>query len=162
MGKQVTVDSDDLETLLFSTGVVKQMEQIIQQRNGDPFVQIAPAILKAAHDRVAAEWRRVMREPHPSSNEPVSMDALLFLRQLPMLGGNRLKEITHAMMMAGHYHELHTKLMIEYGNLHEMVYWSSSQERQKLNMVARIVVRMTPRGYQLLERMQKEGGSIAQ
>jgi hypothetical protein len=66
MGKPVTVDSDDLETLLFTTGVVKQVEAAIAGQARDPLAFAAQPKLTAAHERVTATWRRALREPPPA------------------------------------------------------------------------------------------------
>lgn len=86
MGKPVTVDSDDLEALLFSTGGIKAIEDALQQRSEDPLVLQAKPRLTAAHDRLTAEWRRQLRGPgypgNPTAlNEPLDVTARAALRR---------------------------------------------------------------------------------
>lgn len=58
--KQVTVNVEDLEALVFATGVIKQIESALNVRNDDPFVK---PYLKAtaAHDRLAKAIRDAKR-----------------------------------------------------------------------------------------------------
>lgn len=57
MGAMVEVDSDDLETLVYATGVVKAMElAIAAAKNDQQWLGVQPAIA-AAVDRVAHAWR---------------------------------------------------------------------------------------------------------
>jgi hypothetical protein len=74
----VTVDADDLEALLFSTGAIKDVEYAIAGRARDPLVKSATTKLAGAHDRAAAAWRRAKRaEPEaPAPNDIVRLRAL--------------------------------------------------------------------------------------
>lgn len=62
MGVPVTLDSDDVQTLLFSTGVVKRIEAAMQAQREDPQALMASTQLSAAHSRVATAWRWALRE----------------------------------------------------------------------------------------------------
>ena len=62
MGQPITVDSDDLEALLFATGSIKAIEAALQQRSRDPLVKRAEPVLTEAHNRLAKEWRNATRE----------------------------------------------------------------------------------------------------
>ena len=59
---EVTVDLDDLKTLLFATSGIKDIEAAIQQRKTNPMVGSAQGKMAAAHDRLSAAWRRAERE----------------------------------------------------------------------------------------------------
>src|SRR6185503_9432351 len=56
----VEVDEKDLETLIFATAAIKQIEQALAQRNHDPFVRLH-LDYSAAHDRLVAAWRSAQR-----------------------------------------------------------------------------------------------------
>lgn len=62
MGIPVIVDSDDLETLLFATGVVRAMEAAVHAVKGDEQFRMAKPMIAAAHDRVANAWRGATRK----------------------------------------------------------------------------------------------------
>lgn len=58
----VTVDSDDLEALLFATSGIKDLENALDQRKRNPIVQSTKGKLEGAHDRLSIAWRRAKRE----------------------------------------------------------------------------------------------------
>lgn len=149
MGKPVTVDSDDLEKIITLTAYAKQIEQLLHQRKGDPFLPKNESEIKEAHDRVAAEWRRSVREYHPECDDALTPEAYTLLKHL----NGKISMIEHPIMKTKLYAELFKKLHIEYGNGYEMIYWSNTQEQQRLNEVAQVMVRVTMRGKELLRAM---------
>lgn len=149
MGKPVTVDSDDLEKLVMLTGATKQIEAILHQQKSDPFLPRNEMVVKDAHDRIAAEWRRATREYHPECDDPISPEAYVLLKNL----AGKILIIEPGAMKTKLYAELFKKLHIEYGNGYEVVYWSNSQQQQRLNEVAHLMVRVTMRGQELLISM---------
>jgi hypothetical protein len=86
----VTVDYDDLEALLFATGAIKDVENAIKGRDRDPLVRSTASRLTAAHDRVAAAWRRAKREPPP---EPSTAEVEELRRMFTGPDGTRLSEV---------------------------------------------------------------------
>jgi hypothetical protein len=56
----VTVDLEDLTTVLFATGVVKTIEGALAARKNDPFV-LPHLDFTEAHDRMASEMRNATR-----------------------------------------------------------------------------------------------------
>lgn len=149
MGKPVTVDSDDLEKIIMLTGVTKEMEKLLYKTKNDPFINRDETKIQQAHDRLAGEWRRSTRELHPDHDQPLSQKAFTLLRDL----AGKVCHIEHANMRLPLYQELQKKLMIEYGNGHEIIYWSDTKEQQNLNAVAQLMVRVTPLGKKLLMDM---------
>lgn len=158
MGKPVTVDSDDLEKIIMLTGAAKQIEQILVQRKGDPFLPKDEPGIKDAHDRVSNQWRRATKELPPGIDDPISSEALTLLRVL----SGHISVIEPGVMKSKVYIELFGKLYIEYGNAHEIIYWSNSGEQQKVNPTPALVVRVSPRGQQLLAIMEAKGKSNLQ
>lgn len=69
----VTVDYDDLEALLFSTGAIKKIEDAVRAQERDPMVKSASGRLSGAHDRLSAAWRRSKREePEPPTESDIA------------------------------------------------------------------------------------------
>lgn len=85
----VIVDAADLETLLFSTGAIKDVENAIKARERDPLVRSSAGRLTEAHDRLAAQWRRAKREPPP---EPLPGDIAALRAMFTGPDGTRLME----------------------------------------------------------------------
>ena len=70
MGKPVTVDSEDLEALLFAAGGIAVIERAIDGYRTDMLVQQVKPRLTAAHARASAAWRQQTREVDPAASEP--------------------------------------------------------------------------------------------
>lgn len=62
MGIPVTVDSDDLEMLLFATGAIKAMEAALVAAKRDPLAERAKPRIAAAHDALNAAMLRARRK----------------------------------------------------------------------------------------------------
>ncbi len=62
MSTPVTVDSDDLKTLLFATAAIKGVENALKQAKDDPFLMDLTPPLTEAHDRLAKAWRGAERK----------------------------------------------------------------------------------------------------
>jgi hypothetical protein len=58
----VTVDVADLETLLFATSGIKDLEAALDQRRRNTMVTSTKGKLEGAHDRLSTAWRRAKRE----------------------------------------------------------------------------------------------------
>lgn len=80
MGVPVRVDSDDLETLLFGTAAVKQIEQVVQGLDRDRSVMLSKPKFAAAHDRVAHVWQQsqAMQQPPPPTQDQIARVRALF------------------------------------------------------------------------------------
>jgi hypothetical protein len=84
LGKSVTVDSQDLRALLFSTGTIKAIEQAVRQHQQDPLVAMAEPHLKGAHDRLNTALLRVERgETVRGYNNPLTGREIAALKMLP-------------------------------------------------------------------------------
>jgi hypothetical protein len=57
----VTVDTEDLEALLFATSGIKDLEAALDQRRRNPMVTSTKGRLEGAHDRLSTAWRRAKR-----------------------------------------------------------------------------------------------------
>lgn len=156
MGKPVTIDSDDLEKLIFLTGAVKKIEQLMYNRQDDPFLCKDQTVIAEAHDRIAAEYRRATRTMPADFNDPISEKAFTLLKSLD----GDFKQIDHQTMKIPLYQELFKKLHIEYGNGYEVIYWSNTQQQQNLNDIAKLMVRVTPRGRALIAEMAAKESAV--
>lgn len=158
MGKPVTVDSDDLEKILMSTGMIKTIEQVIKQSKGDPFVCKDATVLQDAHDNVSKAWRNSIREIcHPQQDDPLSALAYALLCELQ----GKICHIDPAVMKdeKSGFPELFVKLMIEYGTCYQIVYWGGSGKQERIDSLGRTMVRLTPRGQNVLIDMATKGKS---
>ena len=79
----VTVDADDLETLLFSVNAIQGVEAALKARERDPLVLAKKGRISEAHDRLAAQWRRAKR---PEPEMPTEAD-IAELRRLFVIDG---------------------------------------------------------------------------
>lgn len=165
MGKPVTVDSDDLEKVLMSTGMIKTIEQVLKQSKGDPFINKDADAIGDAHDNISKAWRNATRGIcHPKQDEPLSSDAFELLKALdgkivhidPMVMKENYRD-DHGREIRSCYPELFIKLMIEYGISHEIVYWGGSNKAQKLTPFEKTLVRITSVGQKLLLDMATAG-----
>lgn len=62
MGKPVLVDSDDLEAVIFGSGVIKEIESAITRRKDDPFVRPHLQRFATSHNALASALRYAKRE----------------------------------------------------------------------------------------------------
>ena len=76
----VTVDADDLETLLFSVNAIQGVEAALKARERDPLVLAKKGRISEAHDRLAAQWRRAKR---PEPEAPTEADILQLRAMFP-------------------------------------------------------------------------------
>lgn len=168
MGKPITVDSDDLEALLFSTGAIKALEAALVQAKDDPLVEQAKPRLTAAHDRLAADCRRGLRESgYPGSrdvlDEPIGKaDAQVLFRfwRLPM--GAYAASLADGLIPVLYgdkdvprprgYDGLHQRGMLEFGAIFEIILWGDSQERSRIDKPIQ-AVRLTEQGRQALSKL---------
>ena len=145
----VTVDYEDLEALLFATGAIKDVESAIKGRDRDPLAKSAASRLTAAHDRVAAAWRRAKREPPP---EPSVGEVEELRRMFTGPDGARLSEAitdTYPQNFAQHL------LLVESGPIWEGVKidWpapSTPEFRPSGQRMPRYGVRLTVLGEKVL------------
>ena len=77
----VTVDADDLETLLFSVNAIQGVEAALKARERDPLVLAKKGRISEAHDRLAAQWRRARRpEPEAPTEGDIAQLRLMFAK----------------------------------------------------------------------------------
>lgn len=81
----VTVDLDDLERLVMTTGALKTVEQAMQHRKADPFVR-SHLEFTQAHNRLATAMRNAQRS-QSKGNTVVDFDAPLSDDEVSALKG---------------------------------------------------------------------------
>lgn len=143
MGKLVTVDSDDLKAVLFSTGVIKAVEGALKQHQDDPLVLMVKGDLEAAHNRLASHLRRAEREDRlKPSDEPLDTECIGALNRFStearggiIWGNPRLKG----------FDGLRERGMVEFGVPYQIFHWSDSQSYTREDRPVQ-VARLTERG----------------
>lgn len=136
MGKPVTVDSDDLEAVLFTTAAIKSIEAVLSQRRDDVQVKQAAPQLAAAHDRIATAWRRATRvQQDPLWDVPLTQAEVILLARIRDEGP----------VWEGPLQSLRTvrqKGMVEVGDLVEVRRWGDiPHETTVLGVIARLTAR---------------------
>ena len=159
MGNPVIVDSDDLEAIVMSTGVIKQMEKVLQAHKRDPFAWVDDNKLSQAHNRLSVAMVRAKRgELHPEYDEPLTDQALLLLKNIDFSLDQKRKfaiyRVDPMWMKPGGtppagFSELRTKGMIEIGSVFEYVLWQSEPTQTRIDK-AEFRLRLTDRGQNLL------------
>jgi hypothetical protein len=152
----VLVDYDDLEALLFTCGTIKDIENAIKGRDRDPLVKSASSRLTAAHDRVAAAWRRSKRDDPPA---PDASDIAILRSMFP-------PEVTVAVVNTAPLRLAQTLLLVEYGPIWEGVKidWpapSTPEFRQAPSdpRNLRYAARLTVRGQDVLANAEVAGAA---
>ncbi len=154
MGLPVTLDSDDVEALVFAAASVKSIEGVLDLSRGDPFAK-APVkrYYTEAADRIEKAWRGATRAANnperfsePTEAEiawlrriwpPWSDDADAYLRFIQVYEQpKREGDVYRAMMVRG---------LIEFGTRRNAFMWGSSGETV-VNTEPVTYVRITPRG----------------
>lgn len=165
MSKTVQVQAEDLETLLFATGAIKDIENALNQRARDTFYLRVESRITQAHNALATEWRRATREPHPEWNQPISDSDVCLIRELwPAVEDPTLdvrffpKEVPNDPGFMPRIRSLRNKGMIEVGNKQEVIFWG---DRASENIGAvKLVVNLTPRGR--IAFSEAESGAIVE
>lgn len=149
MGVKVNLDSDDVQALLFSTGVVKRIETAMRDHKEDPQAAMAKRHLSTAHDRVASAWRWAIREHQRPEialdkivldmNDAANMRALwTAIGRGPMIYDNFPREL-----------ELLAALgLVQYGPAKWALHYGDDQPEFAEHMPPRWCARLTERGRQ--------------
>jgi hypothetical protein len=91
MSVPVTVDSDDLEALLFCTAAIKSVEAALKAQSNDPLYEQAKPRLTAAHDRIANLWRGAVRQARtPATRDATAEEVIRLLELAACHGGKRI------------------------------------------------------------------------
>lgn len=150
MGIPITIDSDDLQALLFATGAIKNIESAIKGWQTDPLVLQSKNDFKEAHDRIASEWRRVTREPHPDQLADATSGELLILKDLTKLGPwfqmNLMEERWNFL-----WKNLRLRGFVEAGIKEHFIRWGDTTLHITIDL-PQMVGRLTPRAWEQLDR----------
>ncbi len=156
----VTVDLEDLKTLVFATGVIKGIDTAITAAKRDPFVR---PLLAETHERLATAMRHAERSAANGStvigwDDPLSDEEVKFLRRLnPGPNGQaELSRITSGDRMSGRFpvDALACKGTLVIGQCLVGVLWAGSETPEwKLDPFL-IALKITPRGVAKLAELE--------
>ena len=156
---KVTVDHDDLETIIFATAAIKTIEGALAARKSDPFVR--PHLdYTAAHDRLASAMRNAKRAENQDTL--VKFDDPLTGEEMTALTGvheattgkyaSRFMVLSTKAGIGGKviYDQLAAKGCVEMGTLVHGVVWSGASNPE-LEPEAAYGIRLTARGREKLK-----------
>lgn len=148
----VTVDLDDLETIIFATGAIKTIEGVLASRRSDPFVQ--PHLdFKAAHDRLGSAMRDVRRAEAGTLvnySEPLTVEEVTALREIDFgkdvlsqdeKAPNKKKKESMSV-----YDRLAAKGMVVMGNFVRGVVWAGASAPEIVPDPKGFAIKLTNRG----------------
>lgn len=176
----VTVELEDLKTLVFATGVIKTIEGALAQRKRDPFVQ-SHLDFTDAHNRLAAEMRNAERSAAGTLIQwdgELSRDEINFLSlfityeddpkltqeyskklrgvalefQVDQWSGMVMPWLTVTAHKKGFLDGLSAKGCIQVGQLASGVVWSGEDRPSLQPRTSHYAVRITDRGCKKLEQ----------
>lgn len=153
MGVPVTVDSDDLQALLFTNAAIKSIEHALKAQKEDPLFEQAAPRFTAASDNIARAWRdatrrrdmpELFRNPTQAELRDLS-DAFLDEHEIGLLGRYKSKVEWNPL----HSRELVSMGLVELGNSRERIIWADGQTTHGPNP-PRVFARLTQRGVDAL------------
>lgn len=154
----VTVDLNDLETLVFATGAIKTIESVLASRKSDPFVT-KHLDFTDAHNRLAAAMRNARREEADGANtlvnfnEPLTEDEHKTLKEIAQVGIyliSREKKIPKEGDAMSIYDRLAAKGCVVMGQLVRGVAWAGASSPDLQVDPAGFGIKITDRGRQKL------------
>lgn len=164
MTTKVTVDHDDLETLIFASAAIKTIEGALAARKSDPFVR--PHLdYTAAHDRLASAMRNAKRAENQDTlikfDEPLTDEEMAALVKVDeatsgkyasryMVLSRKDKAGPRGAVMSV-FDQLAAKGCVEMGTLVHGVIWSGASHPE-LEPEASFGIRLTARGREKLDR----------
>ncbi len=158
----VTLDSDDLEVLLYATGAIKAVEAAVAGQTKDEQFLAAKPKLTAAHDRAANAWRAATRKrDRPEVFRDPTPDEVILLKQLYDYGANLPQgiDVDVGAILAPHVPGSNPRSLrplmvagfLEFGQHQERVLWSSSGNHWSSESPSPRC-RLTPRGMAEIEK----------
>lgn len=146
MGVPVTIDSDDVQTLLFATGVTKAMAAAVNAASADEqFLGVKPKITDT-HDRVANAWRdATRRQAFPNRYQPPTEMQKQMLIGLARRGATDKLGMLLAFDEAPKHRSLVAAGLVEIGVYQERVVWNVGSgdvtwaEKPRLRLTARAI-----------------------
>ena len=160
---QVTVDSDDLEALVFGTGVIKSIEGSLAAFKRDPFTK-TNVPLTEAHDRLAAAMRNAKRAQADTLvkwDEPLTKDEQIALAAVAAACKEMgdVKRISAQDKAPGKgeamsvFDRIAAKGMIEMGQSLIGILWAGRQAPD-ITALPEFAARLTPRGRSIMEQIK--------
>lgn len=151
----VTIDIEDLETLVFTTGALKTIEGALANRRVDPFTR--PHLdFTAAHDRCASAMRNARRV---EAGTLVDWDGALDVHEENALrhieSGKRAQISAHEKQNYREYDGLAAKGCIVMGQPVAGIIWAGASAPE-LTPCAGFAVKITPRGREKLAKIDEQ------
>lgn len=149
MGEPVTIDSDDIEALIYATAAIKGIENALEANRTDPFGQLAKGRFHAAHDRICNAWREALRKPQfPDRFAAATATEVDQLYRLWNEGAGKMMgaEVIIRSPRWSECRSLQLNGFVELGVRREMVAWAMSGDVSNLDDPKCNRVRLTPRG----------------
>ena len=154
---KVTVDYDDLETIVFATAAIKAIEGALAARKSDPFSR--PHLdFTAAHDRLASAMRNAKRSESNDTvikfSDPLSDDEMDTLKLIDSICDEHSymtlegKDKAPGQVMSV-YDQLAAKGCVEIGQLLSGIIWAGAAAPE-LSKKPTYAVRLTARGRERL------------
>ena len=145
----VTIDLEDLETLVMTTGALKTIEGAMAQRRGDPFVR-QHLDFTSAHDRLASVMRNARRV---EAGTLVAWDGDLTTTEILLLGEVEDSEAGIAFVQRkGGYDSLAAKGCVVIGQCCTGIVWAGEKETD-LRPGLEYAVKITDRGREKLAKI---------
>lgn len=149
----VTVDLDDLTTIVMATGVIKLIEGVLVSYKKDPFVH-AHLDYSAAHDRLAAVMRNAARAEAGTATDwdgELTKDEIKFLKIVDNAPNGLLISSDYRLSKENkHVDTLAAKGCIQLGQLVSGAIWPGAKLPEFVTNPKGYAVRMTDRGRQKL------------
>jgi len=161
---KVTVDHDDLETIIFATAAIKAIEGALAARKTDPFVR--PHLdYTAAHDRLATAMRNAKRAENQDTlvkfDDPLTGEEMAALTEVHeattgkyasrFMVLSRKKKAPEDNQAMSVYDQLSAKGCVQMGVLVHGVIWAGAASPE-LESEAAFGIKLTDRGREKLEK----------
>lgn len=160
---QVTVDLDDLEAIVFGTGVIKNIEGSLASFKNDPFTR-TKVPLTEAHDRLASAMRNARRAGADTLvkwDEPLTKEEQIALAAVAAA----CKEAGDVKVLSGKqkggsgvmsdWDRIAAKGMIEMGQFITGILWAG-QQSPAITAKPEFAARLTSRGKNMLEQIRAQ------
>lgn len=155
----VTVDLSDLETLIFTTGALKTVEEALNKRKGDPFVR-AHLDFTDAHNRLVERYREASRsrDNYMGYNNPLTKEEIQYMNELDLSKpGYFIYHDESFMQPRSYIMSLLTKGMVRRGRYLNGVLWDGDTHPQLKEDDKGFAVRLTTRGATTIAELRDKG-----
>lgn len=126
MGVPVTIDSDDIEKLIFATGALRDVEHALDQSKGDQLVRNGQLGLTEARSRIERAWRGALRTAVKPLPEITDIDLAALREFVPSWADSKIGyPVDVRTARYGDAQRLMAKGLVELGASRLSVIWSA-------------------------------------